>query len=97
MTEQNNDGYIVRCFTEDGRELSSDCTESKECYAKSFINRQMRVFQVRKNTHGLFNPYSDIMGADVTFTKVKEEAINNYLHFLKTRNSTFLTNAERVI
>lgn len=70
--------------------------ETNSCYAKSFENSQMTTYYVKSNGRGFFDPSSDRHSIEWNFTKVKKEAFDNYLEFLKTGVKRYLDTAERV-
>mgnify|MGYP003343153051 CR=1 FL=1 len=70
--------------------------ETNLCYAKKFENSQMTTYYVKSNARNFFDPSSDKHSIEWNFTKVKQEAFDNYLEFLKTGTKRYLDTAERV-
>lgn len=70
--------------------------ENSKVLAKSISSRQFDVYFIKRGSNGFFNPYSGIPEKQLTFFKVSKECYDNYAHFLKTKDNTFLSNAERI-
>ena len=92
--QKKEESFDILMFDKDGLVLDKD---DGDCVAKATKNSQYEVFHIKRSSRGLFNPSSDIINRDVAFFKVKEEAFENYIHFLKTKDQKFLNNAERII
>jgi hypothetical protein len=77
----------------DGELFSED---SNKVLAKSISSRQFDVYYIKRGSNGFFNPYSGIPEKQLAYFKVSKECYDNYAHFLKTKDNTFLSNAERI-
>lgn len=92
--QQTVDNFEIVMFGKDGQILQED---NGNCIAKMTKNSQYEVFHVKRSSRGFFNPKSDVINRDVAFFKIKKEAFDNYIHFLKTGDQKFLNNAERIV
>lgn len=102
---QNSD-FITNVRAESGEEApkieltGADGTvfaeETDEVLAKKVSTRQYDSFFVKRNMYGFHNPYGISKSKDLKFTKVSEDVYKHYVHFLKTKDLKFLSNAERI-
>lgn len=94
-------------FDDDGNPL---CLDAKKSYAYKRINSESNAesYYIKVGLHGkIFNPmglYSEgkenkflskIGKNEYSFTKVNQKVFDMYLNFLRTKNTAWLSNAER--